>query len=296
MPTQARRWEELVDRWSLEKRAKRHYEGRSGDEAVRFLGKVPHWIRAPPERVSEADLWTIVGHLGPAPKTKRTYLAILGSFLSWCGNWVVQTSRIRDRFPNRPSRTPVATAVEWEAVMDHAVGVERVVVAYLWPRRPVELCRALARDVHLDRGTMDIRQKGGHGEVTDFDLPLSGTLARELTWYLPLRAKWSEESESDSGHLVCRKEGTRLVGVSKAYIDRQLSSACRRVGVTLPAYSFRRGGLTTLRERGAEWEDVRDLAGHRSLGTTEGYVRSLLQRRRLPATARLLDPVPMEAR
>jgi len=289
----ARRWNCKSRSWLKAKRERRKYEGKSGADALRLLERIGERLNMSPSAVTETDLWEIAPMFGPAPKSKRYGFAILGSFLSSEGNWVVQSSRIRAEFPNRSSRTPVASSDEWERGMDRAVGIQRVVLALVWPRRPCEVARALCSDVHLERREMEVRQKGGHGEVTDWGVPLTGTVERELRWYLPLRAQWAQRAASDTGHLIARWDGDRLVGVSTAYLRRRVSEATRG---SQPPYAFRRGGLTTLRDRGAEWDDVRDIALHRSIGTTELYVKSLQQRRRLPTVALLLDPRTPELR
>jgi integrase len=288
VPPRARRWNETADAWFDAKRKRRKYEGKSGRDALHLVKRIGTLLDKSPARVTEEDLWALAPSLGPAPKSKRYGYAILGSFLSWTGNWVVQSSGIRREFPNRTTWTPVAAADSWERGMNRAVGIQRVVLALVWPRRPCEVVRARLADVHPERGTMDVRQKGGHGDVTDWDVPLSGTVQRELQWYLPLRAQWAERATGDSGHLLVRFDGDQLVGVSTAFVRRRVAEA---VEGRLPPYSFRRGGLTTLRDRGAEWDDIKAVALHKSIGTTEIYVKSLQQQRRLPAVTRLLDPL-----
>ncbi len=293
MPETARRWVEESRAWVAEKQRQGRYQGRNGYEAIRFLSKCGRWVSGTPERVTEQDLWTIVGHVGgSAPKTRRFYLSLLGSFLSSRGNWVVQRSEIRRRFPNRPMNAPVLAGEERDAILNAAQGPERLVLALLTNgRRPVEVRRALVADVDpsVVPPTMRIRTKGGGGQVTAVR-PLNQTAIRELTWWLPLRAKWAEQASQDSGHLVCRWDGTKLVGVSPAYLSRLLASAENRAGVPHHSlYSFRRGAATMLRERGAEWEDIRDALCHRSISTTEQYVSPLLAQKHAPAVMALLD-------
>lgn len=293
MPVTARRWVEESRKWVAEKQRQGKYQGRNGYEAVRFLSKCGEWVAVRPEDVDETTLWTILGHVGgSAPKTRRFYLALLGSFLSSRGNWVVQTSGIRRRFPNRPMSTPVLAGEERDAILNAAQGPERLVLALLAnARRPVEVRRALVSDLALSAvpPTMRIRTKGGGGQVTTVRV-LNQTALRELEWWMPLRATWSERAREDSGHLVCRWEGERLVGVSPAYLSRLLARAERRAGVSRHTlYSFRRGAATMLRERGAQWEDIRDALCHRSISTTEQYVSPLLAQKHAPAVMALLD-------
>jgi integrase len=297
VPTTARRWVEESRAWVAEKQRQGRYQGRNGYEAVRFLSKCGEWVSVRPEAVTEEDLWAIIGHVGgSAPKTRRFYLALLGSFLSARGNWVVQTTGIRRKFPNRPMNTPVLAGDERDAILNAAQGPERLVLALLAnARRPVEVRRALVSDVDLTSvpPTMKVRTKGGGGQVTALRA-LNQTAVRELTWWLPLRAAWGERAREDSGHLVCRWDGDRLVGVSPTYLARLLARAESRAGLPRHSlYSFRRGAATMLRERGAEWEDIRDALCHRSIATTEQYVSPLLAQKRAPRVMALLDtPIP----
>ena len=294
LPSTSRRWVQEGYEWLREKQSRGKWTGRNGYEALRLLRRCGEWLSVPPGRVREPDLWTVLKHVGPAPKTKRTTLAILGAFLSFRGNWVVQESGIKATFPNRALNTPVVTAEDREAVLSAAQGPERLVTSLLGVgRRRVEIVRAKIEDFHLDRdpATYDVRQKGGAGRVTDRDLPVVPSLAAELRWYLPLRAGWSERAESDSGHLVCRWDGEQLVGVSSAYVDRLLHSAEDRAGVRhWPAHSFRRGAATLLRERGADWEDVSEALTHSSPETTRQYVAPFVRRRRLATALDLIEP------
>ncbi len=296
VPTARRRFFEKAEAWIAEKQRQGKYAGRNGSEARRFFRRcsdlVPH---VGPESFTEDDLWTVIDSIGgDSPKTRRWYLTLLGNLLSWCGNPVVQRSGILERFPNRASRLPVVPADDRDAVLEAAVGQERVLACLLGVgRRRVEVQRARIEDFRLDEvpATYRVRQKGGHGEVTD-SFVLTPLVLRELAWYLPLRSAWSGRARTDSGHLVCRSEGRDLVGVSERYLDRLLWSAEDRAGVRhWPAHSFRRSAATLLRARGADWEDVSVALGHRSPETTRLYVEPLVRRDRVAKALELLDPL-----
>jgi integrase len=292
-PETARRWRIESIEWVALKQRQGRYLGRNGYEALRLLRKCSEWVSVFPSNVDEPALRTILSRIGgTAPKTRRYYLSILSSFLSAPPrlNEIVKHSGFKDAYKNRPVRTPVLPGGVRDRILDAAQGPERVIVSFLCSaRRPVEVLRARTEDLDLVRADMGVRTKGGRGDVTD-RVPLNDTVLRELRWYLPLRASWAEKATEDSGHLVCRWDGERLVGVSIAYLRRALEEAERRAGVArYPLYSFRRGAATLLRDRGAEWEDIRDALTHRSIGTTEGYVKSLRAAERAPAVVRLLD-------
>ncbi len=298
----AGRWVEDSREWLKQKQSKRKYLGRNGKDALRFLKGCGTWIGKPPLRVAEPDLWTVVRRVGRADKTRLYYVRLLGNFLAWRGNRIVQDTGIAATFPNRSVNTPVCPVPDRDRILNAAQGLERVLLSfYSVGRRRVELQRFRVSDLHLDRGTYDLRQKGGHDEVTDPDLPLTESNLRELAWWLPMRAEWSARSESDTGHLVCRWDRDRLVGVSYQYLDRLLhaaedreATAARAAGLPpirrWPAHSFRRGAATALAERNADWEDVSQALGHRSWEVTRMYVEPFVRRRRLAAALRLIEP------
>lgn len=289
----ARRWVEQAAEWIDLKQSQGMYQGRIGYEARRFIGKCGTWVDVAPSRVLEEHVWRILDHVGPAPKTKRTYVALLGSFLASRGNWVVQESHIRERFPNVATRLPIVPVADRDRVLNHALGQERVITALLSiGRRRVEIQRAQVADFHMetDPATYGVRAKGGGGQVTD-QLYVPEVLDRELVWWLPMRAQWSARAATDTGHLICRPQGRDLVGVSAMWIDRSLHAAERRAQVReWPAHAFRRSTATLLRERGADWEDISAALTHRSPETTRLYVDPLVRQRRLAQVLQLIDP------
>lgn len=298
VPSTNVRWLEEGREWLREKQARGKWLGRNGYEALRFLGRCGEWIRHTPLKTSESDLWEVARRVGPADRTKGFYLGLLGVFLSWRGNWVVRSSGILREFPRRAVNTPVVPAEDRDRVLSAAQGPERVVIALLSDgRRRVEVVRARVSDFHPERNVYDFRAKGGHGEITHRDQPASSSLLKELAWWLPLREEWSRRAKADTGHLLCRREGARLVGVSYQYVDRLLDSAEDRARTRRwPAHSFRRGAATLARERGADWEDVSGILGDSSPEVTRGYVEPFVRRRRVAAALRLIEPGPPGAR
>jgi hypothetical protein len=305
-----RYWDELARRKDGSGHEQVGAASATGREIVRWLSRdVPRCIRHDPADVAEDDLWTLANAMRKTMgwNSIGTYFDYLGSFLARpihgearVANRVVQDSQIRRQFTKVKKNRPVATVREWERAMAGANGEARIVTAFEWMRRPIELRRALIDEFHLDTGNpyFQIRGKGGQGEITNPQIFLTDTQIRELKWYLPYRRSLAERPGviSDTGHFLCRqlgnkRDGYRLVPVSAQYTRRLLHTVSKR-----PQYAFRRGALThmadrSLREFGViDWTSLKEAADHKSVGTTEPYVQSLLQERKMPAMMRLLDP------
>jgi hypothetical protein len=328
-------WAEAKE-WVEGERRHKRYEGPNGREAVRFLTKdVPEWISHQPWEADEDDLHEIARRLRHRAQVRhktfvnnsiRTYFDYLGSYLKkrWKSH-IVQDTGIRRDYPKKTTHTPTATPEEWDSVMKTALGKECPVMALVWPNRQVEVRQARVWDFHLRTGTWDARCKGGHDEVTDEGSTLTPTQIRALETYLPWRRRIASAPEvlADTGHLIFRRfrvmacpiqsrrielVGYALVGVSAKTVNRLLQSAVARgfpdkkTRPELPGHSFRRGGLTTIHDRSMladgvpDWEGTKEMAHHRSLATTWGYVNNLLLKRRMTKVAALLEPGTMGAR
>ena len=114
---------------------------------------------------------------------------------------------------------------------NEAVGLERLILVLLGcGRRPCELHRAMLSDLHLSDPIpwMGVRKKGGKGEPNG-RMALNSSVLHELEWWLPLRASWAGRAQSDSGHLICRQDGKRLVrSRDRLSPPRQGGSRCQR--------------------------------------------------------------------
>jgi len=295
MPRVSEVWQKEGEGWVAKKNAEGKYQGRNGYEARRLLRKVGTWIHHYPTAVTPEDLYIIAERVGPAPKTKRAVFAILGSFLDSKGNRVVQRSHVKDRYPNRAMNTPVIDRDARDKISNGAQGIERVILALLGcGRRPVEIRRAMLSDLHLRDPVpwIGVRKKGGHGDPNG-RMALNSSVIAELAWWLPLRATWAARSSDDTGHLVCRQDGSRLVGVSIQYLRRAKDAAARRAGVGhYPLYAFRRGAATLAFELTGNWDDVAEVLQDSDSSVVRGYVQSLLVQRRAPGVMELLAVRP----
>jgi integrase len=110
------------------------------------------------------------------------------------------------------------------------------------------------------------------GGVTK-DLPLSMQAAEALTFLA------NHPERPRSAYVFTNGDGMPW---SRVYVRRVMHRTCLEAGIALrTVHSFRRTFLTRLAESGANPWAVRDLARHRSITTTEGYLRMNLRHRAL---------------
>ncbi len=217
-----------------------------------------------PEQFGPSHLAALLPYLGEAPKTVRTNLGWLSSFLTDQGNTTIRKPILvlKRRFPDVTGPLRRTTRKEFDLLMDHAQGLERVVLAleYFAGFRRVSVMRARCGDVRWDAAKIGIRQKEGYDRVTHW-AELLEPLKRELRWYEKLREQWAQ-GRAPSDYLLVHVDGDRLVPWSDHAIDMMVSRAGERVGIRLANHDLRRGAARTLRERGATPHDLHDFLGH----------------------------------
>jgi len=295
MATARKRWRKDARKWLEAKQARRKWLERPGHDALVYLLRCAAYVTRYPKEIEEPDLWVLVEKtMGPSGPAKHYCLSVLSSFLTWCGNPVVAACGIRTRFSRKPGTRPVVPSSEMARIQRLAEpGQERATTALeRVGRRRVEIARARwPVDFHLevDPPTMDVRGKGGLGNVTGEPVALPEFVLRALREYIPLRQAMADGATFDSGHLICRKDGTKLVGVSCQYIDRLRRLACSRAGCYWPGHAFRRGAATALAERGAQFEDISAALQQSSPEVTRGYVQGLVRQRRVARALALLE-------
>lgn len=295
MTTASKRWRKEAREWLSEKRARKKWLGRPGGDALTYLLRCAAHVARYAKEIEEPDLWVLVEKtMGPSGSAKHYCLSVLSSFLTWCGNPVIVSSGIRARFSRKPGTRPVVPSPEMARIQRLAErGEKRLTIALLRAgRRRVEIARARwPEDFHVEATppTMDIRGKGGLGNVTGEPVPLPEFVLRPLREYLPLRRAKADGATFDSGHLICRKDGSLLVGVSCQHIDRLRKAALAKAACYWPGHAFRRGAATALAERGAQFEDISAALQQSSPEVTRGYVQGLVRQRRVAAALTLLS-------
>jgi integrase len=295
MPTFSRLWTEEGRKWVEGKRARGYYEGRNGDEAIRYFRRVGEHLErmgtlVTPDKVDEETLHVLAKVSGKRGPSKRYYLQMLGGFLmDRYSNNVVRRTKFTKRFSKETRELRRLTAEERDDMFRQTPqGIDRVVLAlFTQGLRAIEVLRLRVEDLHLETGWADVRGKGSAGEISG-SFRITETIRRELSWYLPMRAQWAR-GRGDSGNLICRVSGHSLVGYHKVSIDRMVISAGERIGKRVTPHDLRRTAASVLEARGAPLRDIQAVLRHRNLSTTEIYLERLNKTDRMRAAADLLE-------
>ena len=230
-------------------------------------GDVTRW--AEPDVLALKGQW---GHL--APSTLQARVGVLGAFLAFHGNDVVQVARRRGRMPLPPARHGPVRVVD-EPARRRLYAAARpamrmaLVLGFGLGLRLGELAAARLDDIR-DGVLLVRRGKGGKGRA----VPLGAEVEGEVRAYV----------EGHRARVVARgggaDPGTILVhiyrGTVRSYCPRSLgvslSTLGARLGVRLSPHDMRRTFATELADRGAGLEVVSELLGHEDLETTRRYV------------------------
>lgn len=211
---------------------------------------------------------------GLAPGTRRGHYSTVRCFLGWL--------RVRELLagdplagivpPREPRRNPATLTPDETAALWTAVGPDlrmRAVLALMWGLglRCIDVANLEVADIDWHRGLVTIHGKGGHVDV----LPLPSMTAEHVTVYLRARP-------AAAGPLI-RDARWHRHPVTAARLSELLADLAQRAGVKRGrwdgrgAHALRRTFGTELLEGGAHIRQVQALLRHRSLATTESYLR-----------------------
>ena len=155
--------------------------------------------------------------------------------------------------------------------------------------RTIEASRANIRDITSRKGKQVILVQGkGHSSKDEF-IPLSRKAADALDEYLSTRPTASPSEPL----FICEGYGSRGRRLSGRRIQEIAKDAIRAVGIEgheYSAHSLRHTCAVMLLEAGVNPYDVQKFMRHRSIDTTEIYLESIEEERRLARSAeRFLD-------
>jgi integrase/recombinase XerD len=247
---------------------------RVADLTARDIEGYMRWRRAHKYHRRSRDAVVVVGGTAPSTSTTNRDLALISAALGRLVRLGLAPTNVakavkRGREPVRAR--PILTREEAKALLDAADPHLRVllVAGLCTGARPSELLALKWRDVSLDgNGSITVyRQKVELGDT----LPLHPRLGEELR---ALRASRPEARDDDAIFLSSR--GTEGWGYKRAFAKALKKAGLAGKRITL--YAATRHTLAS------HWKgtpgDLQALLGHRSILTTQRYIRALNDRTR----------------
>lgn len=138
--------------------------------------------------------------------------------------------------------------------------------------RLAELAGVPLRDLDLLSNQVRVRGKGRKERI----VPVGRQAERALRRYLELREAAVAEPGADRAALFVTRRGRRL---SARSVQRRIHALYRRAGITgRRVHSLRHSFATHLMDAGADLRSVQELLGHASLGTTQIYTHTSVER------------------
>jgi len=213
---------------------------------------------------------------GLAPCGVQRRMGVLGAFLAFHGNDVVQVARRQRRLPLPPARHgPVHVIDETNRRRLYAAArpVQRMalVLGFGLGLRLGELAAVRVDDIR-DVGLVVRKGKGGKART----VPVGPDVEREVRAFVEghrARVVARLSSERDPGTLLVHLVKGAVRPYSPLSLGVSLRALGRRLGVRFSPHDMRRTFATELAERGAGLEAVREVLGHEDIETTRRYVR-----------------------
>lgn len=259
---------ERVARGELVADTARQYESRLLDFA-RFAAVEPRTVtRRHVERWMERE--------GLSVHYRRARLSALRQFTGWC---VLNGHMDRDPclgipLPRLPDLLPrYLSAEEMAALMAECRDTRTRLAALLMVQellRRGEVARLLIGDIDLGKRIVAVRGKGGRGDITRRE-PISDETYQALRAYLA-------ETRQHAGPLF-RSRRDVAKPVAGATLGDDVTQAMRRAGVKQYAFdgrsphALRHTGAQDLADAGVDMRVVQKALGHKTIRSTELYVR-----------------------
>lgn len=211
-----------------------------------------------------------------APGTRNRKLIVLHGFFQYARQqgWIARdptrkVSWVRDPGAEQPVLTPaefdqlVARLKQRPASRQRTRDLCILTVLTHTGIRLSELTGLDVEHLHLsDQPLLRVRRKGGRSQ----SLPLNETTRQALEAWLKERAQAAPSTNA----LFISRRGGRLAGRT---IQEHVKKLREQAGLAsrITPHACRHGFTTTLLERGAQMEEVKQLLGHRSILTTSRY-------------------------
>jgi integrase len=212
---------------------------------------------------------------GLAPCGVQRRVGVLGAFLAFHGNDVVQVARRQRRLPLPPARHGPVHVID-EATRRRLYAAARpvqrmaLVLGFGLGLRLGELAAVRVDDIR-DGGLVVRKGKGGKART----VPVGPDVEREVRAFVEghrARVVARLSSEGDPGTLLVHLVKGAVRPYSPLSLGASLRGLGRRLGVRFSPHDMRRTFATELAERGAGLEAVREVLGHEDIETTRRYV------------------------
>lgn len=291
MPTTARGWGELVERY-VEKRNQESLSKRHVQELRRVLTKTGRELESArlaclPHRFGDAQLDHLLNgpwrpsteyQTGMAPVTRRYLVCILNGFLKEHGNLAVERRRLR--FGRSGVRPLLAlTPEEARRLLDVAATFGIVTHAVVALELLMGLRRSEVRRLTIgDFGDQSLRVRGkGRSGGKLRVVPYHPEILRILPSLLEHRRQVVEGYRGpDSGHLFVRRTATGLAVWSRSWLDERIMQPAFEAASVRRAWNLhhalRRTCGRTLWKNGVPIETVSKILGHADVRMTVRYL------------------------
>ncbi|MEI6795616.1 MAG: site-specific integrase [Methanomassiliicoccales archaeon] len=231
-----------------------------------------------PKKIGEEEIDylrnELYAHLEPV--VGRRQLAIIGTYLKWHGNIIVEHMKIA--WP-QDMRIHADWLRPMDAVnlLDHAKGMERIIVhlELCLGLRRVEVLRLKMQDLRL--GHLDVLGKGTCGGKPR-SVPMHRDTMAELAYYMQLRNMQIAEAQARDPNvtipvsLLIYRKGSRLLPYHKNSIDNRLGELSERIGLKFGNHTLRRTFGRIAYYSGAKVATISAIMGHESEAQTMRYL------------------------
>ena len=217
--------------------------------------------------VEQAAGWVHDGTLAPA--SRRSRLSKLAPFTRWlhaCGR--VDVDPCVDVAPVRvdvgaPRDLTVDEVSRLVGVLPDDRALLVVMLMVHCGLRVGDLCRARVSDVDCAHHRLAVRGKGGRGEVTHW-VPVPSEAWRLVAEHI---------AGMGDGPLLRSTRYANHGALSAAHVRKLIAGWMADAGLDASSHALRHSCAQHLLDRGVDIRAVQHVLGHRSVTTTEGYLR-----------------------
>lgn len=235
---------------------------------------------ATPMNLDAASLRTLVVHLREeyAISTQKCYLVALRGMCEFCGNNVFRQNPIRFQTDSRPNvdwltYDQAQTIIQaWKTPLEEMI----IVLELMHGLRRVEVIRLRLKDIHFERGYIDIRGKGRAGGKLR-SVPMHPDFERSYKRWMDERdslMRDATDGRSDDRLLVYLK-GSRLRHYEElkgGAIDNHVAELSNRLGFHFSNHTLRRTFGRELFRSGVSIVVIATIFGHSNTSTTMKYL------------------------